>query len=442
MVPYYKILVILLLPFFSVAQNSDWKELQGKIDDAVKTGGIVRVERNYKIDRPLIAHNWDGTRYGQAYLQIIGNATMWDRGQNSVIEATFSDAPVLSIQVGKGVIIRGLHIIGKKGRNSQYSPQAALCIDPFSAYPPIDGGYPSLRDWYRGPLTRAGSTGVRVEDCTFANSIAGVITSPNGYTQNADMLTFENIRFIDCQYGFVGCQAQEKLNRVINVGCWTKMDCLFMFNRYGAKQPGHWILDGANIAGGVDSIIHRYSIGWGPMMMKNVFAESVQSIGIWYAGSGDIMSECVINLRYPEQTGYYPDYTLSARYLNIQNSNIRYYGRPVPMLFYWAGEFEKNTQYLPPILNAYGHTPHKGLKVKQPFRYSTDTVSNHTATVYLNYGANVTPGAHILFMQMNDWSFKGQGQVASVSGDTVQLRYISPAIKDLSNYRIGVYEKN
>lgn len=442
-----RIFFLLLLSGSVTAQNADWKELQGMIDAARSSPtGIVTVARNYTIDKPLIIHAWNGEKYGHVSITVQGFATMWDNGSRSVIKATFKDAPILSIQTGKGVIIKGLYFLGggSDGRDSRYSPYAAICVDPFSGQLPPDGGYPGLKEWYRGPQTRGGSTGLRIEDCSFDKVTTGFISSPNGYTQNAEIITLQNIRSYDVKYVIVGCQAQEKMNRVINLGAWGPSNCVFAFNLYGAQQPGQWIVDGVNIAGSVDSIIRRSSVGWGAMLMKNVFAESIKSIGWWYAGSGDVLSESLINLKEPEVLGYFPEDALRGRYLKIQDVNIRYYGRTeTPMLLQWVDTVIGGGFYVPPVVGNYGWDKLYGYSIDVPFEFETkpNLVKNHQGTLTIKPGKPIAPGDHIFFMQNGDWKYMGQGEVEKVEGRKVLLRYISPSIVNMSTYLIGVYRK-
>ena len=297
-----------------------------------------------------------------------------------------------------------------------------------------------MRDWYRGPQTRGGSTGVRVEDCTFNGVTVGCITSPNGYTQNAEMTLLQNIRAYAVKYVIVGCQSQEKMNKVTNLGAWGPTNCVFVFNRYGAQQPGNWFIDGVNIAGAVDSIIYRTSTGWGNMTLKNVFAEQIKSIGWWYAGSGDVFAESLINLKTPDELGYFPENSLNGRYLRIQDVNVRYYGmEKTPVLLQRSGEVIGGGYYLPPITGNYGNEKGANYVIDQPFYESKEKVRGNKATVSVKAGSEVSAGDHVIFMQPADWSFLGQGQIESVSGGKAIIRYISPSVMDLSKFRIGVY---
>jgi hypothetical protein len=80
-----------------------------------------------------------------------------------------------------------------KCRDTRYSPYFAIVIDPFGPSVPPDGGYPGLSHYYRG-LTN-GSTGTVIEDCYFTNWVGGIITSPNGQTNNADLTSSDKIQF-------------------------------------------------------------------------------------------------------------------------------------------------------------------------------------------------------------------------------------------------------
>jgi len=345
--------------------NLDYIELQGKINQAVIDNSVVEITRDYVIDHPLVMARFEDGEYKQHSAKIIGNSTMWDVS-NGNIKATFSDAPILSIHKGKGNIIKGLNISGTGiGRDSRFSPYTALAIDPICGFLPPDGGYPGLKDFYQGSESKSGSTGIRIEDCTFNNVTVGSITSPNGHTQNAEMITYQNIRIGNVKYGIAGCQAQEKLNRVINIGAWESCETLFRFNTYGEAKPGHWIIDGVNIAGNVDYLVYRGSHEYFPLMIKNVYAERLIGIGYWQTFLNDTLESSTIDLRYPEEMGFMPrsiiDAGGSSGGLTLRDNNIRYYGRgDVPMVF--VGKINNiNNNYEGKLITVIPYKPIDGL---------------------------------------------------------------------------------
>ncbi|MCG7856201.1 glycoside hydrolase family 55 protein [Flavihumibacter sediminis] len=451
----------------------DYGAIQKAIDIAVKQSGTVYFPQGtYRIDQPIIIHNWNGKEYGQVFIKIIGESTMWDNGKGSTIIANFKDKFALGIQKGKGCIVRGLNIQGlykapglnpkdlykqtyedfgdKSCRDSRYSPYAGIVLDPFSGEVPADGGYPGLKNWYRGSQTRGGSSGIRIEDCTFGNLTVGAILSPNGYTQNNDLITFENIRFGDCKAGFVGCQAQEKMNRIINIGAWGSVHTLFVFNKYGAGQPGNYFIQGVNIAGLVINIIHRYSGGWGPMYMSDVFAESLASIGIWDGASGDVLSNALINFRVPpEELDYFPDFHLMSSGLTVKNSNIRYYGQPkIPLLLIDTKQ-DNNIINVPFITGRYSWLENMPYQLESIFELSKSPVINHSVKVNIRFkdkNGQVKKDDIIIFAKGADKQIVGMGKVQAVNAGQVTIAYISPSIKSLNDHTvlhyIGVKKNN
>lgn len=364
--------------------NADYLELQGKIDEAVKTNGVVEVTRDYVIDAPLVMARFEDGEYKFHSAKIVGNSTMWDVG-NGNIKATFNDAPILSIHKGKGNIVKGLNLVGNGvERDSRYSPYTALAIDPVCKETPEDGGYPGLKEYYKGSEGKSGSTGVRIEDCTFNKVTVGAITSPNGYTQNAEMITFQNIRIGDVKYGIAGCQPQEKLNRVINIGAWSKCKTLFRFNTYGQARPGHWIIDGVNIAGEVDELIYRASHEYFPLVMSNIYAERLIKIGFWQTFLNDSLNNSNIDLRYPHEMGAMPKAIIdsggSSGGLTLINNNIRYYGnKDIPMVF--LGKLiEVNNNYEGKKINVIPYKNIEGIKMK-----GSGPVNLSLNALYLNY---------------------------------------------------------
>jgi hypothetical protein len=432
-----KWIITILFPLFSFGQNADWKELQSMIDTAVKYNGIVEVKRNYTIDFPLVAAKWDGKDYKQFTIQIIGYATMWDVGQSSVIKAKFKDAPILSIHKGKGCVVKGINFqgAGVNGRDSRFSPYCAVAIDPFRFNLPRDSGYTPLRSYYRGSTSKGGSTGLRFEDCTFGEVVVGAITSPNGYTQNAEMITFQNIRIGNCKVGIAGCQPQEKMNRVINIGCWSTCETLFGFNLYGETKPGNWVIDGVNIAGKVDNLVNRSSHGYFPLYINNVYAESLLSIGHWQSLVGDALTNASINFRYPANGEPLSDFNLSGGGVSFVNCDMRYYieTKSVPILVAGTG-------------NTYSSAPHmiygKGLLTDSNItRYTTfkeqDIIISQGRAVIQGVDKDMKKGDLITFFKKGNWEFAGQGLVDSVGEGLFYVTSVSSTVAKGGVYGSG-----
>ncbi len=466
---------LLLIPVFSFAQidakifgaagdgqKDDYAAIQAAIDSAIAINGTVYLPGKYRISRPLIAAKWNGKEYVPFTIKIIGNATMWDVGASSVITATFKDGPCLAIHRGKGVLISGLNLQGayrtpkmtdqefynsdfeKYGdptcRDEQYSPYAGIVIDPFRDKPPPDGGYPSLKKFYRGSASQGGSTGIRVFDCTINNFTVGIITSPNGQTANAELLTFENIRFYNNKVCIAGCQAQEKSNRIINIGAWGRTHTFLSFGDYGNGTPGFYSVDGVNIAGGVVRFINRTSGGYFPIFINNVFAESVGSIGNWQSLVGDRLSNSIFDFAYPENTGRFPDAHLKGGGVTITNCNFRYYGQQTtPLFFNGDYTFHDCISYLPIIYGQISKTEKPGYG----FEYlPQQEIKIKEGKANIKYGkVALKKGSTIVFMHVGSWHFIGMAIVEDIIGDEVSLKFLSNSVKPGVTYGIGLYVK-
>jgi hypothetical protein len=427
----------------SYADNSTY--IQKAIDSAVKTGKSVIIPiGRFKVGKPLIVHNWQTDYYNQVFIKIIGESTFWDRGNRSVLEATFGDAPLLSIQKGKGCIIDGITFMGRwkapgspyktlyqeyndpNTRDSRWSPYCAIAIDPFMYELPADGGYPTLQKWYRGNLSNGGSTGLVIKNCVFNGFTVGAITSPNGFTQNAELITFENIQIINCKTGFAGCQAQEKLNRIINVGAWGTTHTLFMFNYYGEQTPGHWVIDGVNVAGEVNQILNRHSSGYFPLFMSNIYAESIFQFGYWQSYVGDRLSNSVIDFLYPYQTGELPKAHYEGGGVTLSNVLTRIYGTDEPIVFLNGRKDEKNVWELDKIkvTESLGVPP----VIIKGYKSGTPDGIEMSDCKYLelkNGQIEGISGKYIIFMS-GDFTFLGYGLVA----DGGKISYKSVGLPD------------
>lgn len=439
------LIFILLLSGSAFSQNADWVELQGKIDTAIKYGHPVRIERNYTIDKPLVAALWNGTDYRFFTFRMEGYASMWDIGQTSVIRATFKDAPILSIHKSKGSIIKGVNFQGAYKapkqftdmdsygdttcRDSRYSPYAAIAIDPFRFNLPPDGGYPTLTEYYRGSQSRGGSTGIRIEDCWFSNVTIGAIVSPSGWVQNAEMITFENIQLGNCKYGIVGCQAQEKMNRVINIGTMAVVHTVFGFNRYGQGQPGQWIIDGVNLGGRIHQLVFRGSNAFFPLRISNVFAESIDRIGYWQTQLNDALVNADIDFQHPNKGNPLPPSHLDGGGVSIQNSVVRYYGYKLPVLI--SGQLKGDGNTFSDTLNIAAYKIPVGVKIIA-WQQLIDPIEN-------SYTMNGTAavGSLIVFSDYRNGYHKGMGQVVSSTDSTFTIGHISDNIKP-GIYRVGI----
>ena len=307
----------------------------------------------YICRKPLIlAKPYPG---GYSFFSLIlkGTATFAGAdGSGTILDFTkMKDGFGIGVQAGKGVEIKGIKLIGAfnytfpgvykfynasmkdftdgKCRDSQYSPYFAVVIDPFGPKIPGDGGYPGLSSWYKG--NQSGSTGTVIEDCFFTNWVGGIITSPNGQTQNAELTIADKIQFANMKICVAGCQDQEKMNRVSNVECWGVVHTCFATALYGAGSVGNWYLDHWNIAGYTQEIVYNNQQGYFPSYFSDIFAESIARIGTIYSTNGTTFSNSSINFADYTEAGSYTADMISGYGVTFIGCQLRMYGTAKPV---------------------------------------------------------------------------------------------------------------
>lgn len=445
----------------------EWAMVQAAADSAVKTGANLIIDGSFRIDKPVMVYKWTGTQYAQVSINIIGNAVMGDNGSRSRLIYTGKEGFALGIQQGKGCRIEGLNITGPwkfptgqskleyfgsdfdtwKGDTTcadrRFGPLSGLVIDPFKGqYPSDSSGFRNMKEWYRGPMTRSGSTRILVEECNFSGFTACVAISINGYTQNAEILSFDGIQVSNCKAGFVFGQDQEKNNVIHNVKAWGYTHTIFAFNSYGTKTAGPYVIDLVNVAGGNINQIVKRSDGGYTMHMVNIFGELVNSFGYWNSTLNGTIDNSHIHYYYPSQLGFYP-LTNRIGGVTVKNSTFRYYGedqRPVVFngIRYAMNVFQQTTGKIANVGDMRTTTPYdtsKYVLMTRP-RPVIDIQPDRTAWVTATSSWAV-PGRQVLILQKSNLATLGQAEVDSVEATRFKLKYISPGVVDSLDQWIG-----
>ena len=467
-------------PFNAVGNGvaDDWYAIQYAIDSAVKTGTEVRIPAGrYKITQPLIAAKWVASlnKYEFCTVRITGDDVMWGVG-NTFILPTFKDGFVFGLHMNKGSVIKGFRISGKfryapmsadsfyrtpittnydtTCRDSRYSPYAGIVIDPFRYNLPPDGGYPTLQEWYRGNNAVSGSTGVRVEDVTLEDFVVCIAVSPNGHTLNAELLTFENIRIYSCKVALAGSQPQEKLNRVINWGIWGQCRVAFMFSLYGQGKPGHWLMDGVNLAGFPAQLVERYSEGYFPLMMTNIFAEQLGFLGNWNTTMADRMSNSSINFYHFSGLKWFPEAHVVGNGVTYENVDFRYYGsKSVPIIFKGTVKMTNSTAqgYVNPIRGYRYQATDPDFKNGFEMLYCHDgfiPVYSEGGIYKAKMNKRFIPGQYtsmkvgdvVALMDGGDQAWKGISTVVAVDSLTYTIAYLPKTTRSDYRYKMGVFK--
>jgi hypothetical protein len=338
--------------------NEDWSLFfQKGIDSCIQNNIPVYFipAGRYVCRKPLILQRWAESQhvYRAFSLIIQGTATFAGAdGSGTILDFQgMKEGFGIGIQGGKGVELKGLKLIGAFNykfpgayafyntdlgkftdgicRDTRYSPYFAIAIDPFGPSIPKDGGYPGLSLYYRGSTN--GSTGTVIEDCYFTNWVGGIITSPNGQTDNADLTLGDRIQFGNMKICVAGCQAQEKMNRISNVMAWGVIHTCFATGVYGKGEPGNWYIDHWNIAGYTNEIAYNNQSGYFPSYFSEIFAESIARIGPIYSINGTTFSNSSINFAGYREAGSYSEGMISGYGLTFSGCQLRIYGQFTPV---------------------------------------------------------------------------------------------------------------
>lgn len=464
-------------PFNAVGNGvaDDYEAIQSAIDAAVLVSGeVIMPAGRYRYTKPPIAAKWNAThnKYEFCTIKITGDDVMGGVG-NTFLLPDFKNGFVIGLHMNKGSIVKGFRISGKfryapgltsdvfyrsaltyifdptclDSRNAYY---AGIIIDPFGPTVPPDGGFPTLQMYYRGNTAVSGSTGCRLEDLTIEDFVVCIGVSPNGHTLNAELLTFQNIRIYSCKVAFAGSQPQEKLNRIINWQIWGRTRCILNFSSYGQGKPGHYVVDGLNIAGEPCQLIERYSEGYFPMFMTNVFAENLGTIGTWNTASGDAMMNSSINFYYWRYLKAFPDFHINGNGVAYTNVMLRYYGqKKIPMLFQGNNIFS-NCQpigYVKPVLGV------RYLATDPDFQNGFELPRIYVGTIAYTLSSNIKSitltnplipvkvGDVIVFAADSDGRYAGFGEITAVEELIYTISYLSPSINNTTRYKLGIFKE-
>jgi hypothetical protein len=312
--------------------------IQGAIDSAIKSGinTVYIPAGDYYLSKGLVCSKWDGEKFIQHTIKLIGDSTWWQSrgGTNLYFENT--DGFGIGIQQGKGCEIKGLRIIG------QFNPPSLkgydwykLGIDEFNddsiistRFNPYAG---IVVDPYTNNGSNAGSTGVLLEDLILSNWDGCVVISPNGETQNAELIRGRKIQVANCRVGIANCHDQEKTNTFQHIGSWADVHTLFA-KRWGSGTPGVYHISDVNIAGRVNQFIDHVEGGYFGSHFERIFCESLGKFGRLQSEKGASVSNSEIGFAYPEsESGQWQQKCIEATGVTFRNCSIRYYGKNVPV---------------------------------------------------------------------------------------------------------------
>jgi hypothetical protein len=237
-----------------------------------------------RISRPLILSN--SGRFFTIRLTGALPAKSAPDAYLSTIICDYKAGPGIGIQLGRGIIIENLAILGKYSfpysitnktigtttfdqwndgsvSDSRYSPYAGIVIDPF----------------VNASGSAGGTSGVEIRQCSIKQFMVGICLTPNPVTANDEM-----INIIDCDIDAVRVavaigQDQSKEIHIDRLKCWASTHTILDGVHYGKGTGGGSVMiEGMNIAGNVNQLFNVVNDRF-PLSAKDIYSESLFRIG-------------------------------------------------------------------------------------------------------------------------------------------------------------------
>ncbi len=337
--------------------EDDWYALQKGINYTLSHSNTERTlflpPGSYKISKPLIIARLIGSNYQQSSINLEGpaNSKALSAG-GAVILPMFNDCFAIGVQLGKGVFIRNLSIVGHftfpdrltavqvdtlsaaewtdgSSRDNPVSPYAGIAIDPFSdstVYSHNSDMYPGLHAYYPAGISRGGSTSVQITGCSIRNFIVGVMLTPSNQ-QNADLIDVIDCDISSNKVAYAMGQAQSKECHVERLKCWGPTHTLFNNVDYGFRHGDGAnipMVDGVNIASQVKQLCRIHAASFSGVF-RNVYAEGLFRLG--YVGGIATVSfeDCQIDFATQNPGIPYPDFFVLGSGASFHGCMLRCY---------------------------------------------------------------------------------------------------------------------
>jgi hypothetical protein len=312
----------------STANRDNSAALQQSINACINSMPLFIPRGVYNYSRALKIFVLYHNQYLGASIHIYGEGGIWNDG--TVLHYSGNQF-ALGGQYLKGAEIDHLTLVGNFQSPSLNGP--AYYSISFENYndPKAGKNLAGIVIDYDGTKNKGGSTAVQLHDLNVGHFAIDYLISPNGVTDNADIILMENIRCGDARLGISGGQAQEKGNVIRGLYSWGRIHTIFATNIYGKYQAGNYTIDGGNIAGLPVRLIYNPESGWFPTHISNLYCESLGSIGMITSGDSKnklpaSISNCVFDFAYISQAGTQTLFTSNSPFIKFDNCLFRYYG--------------------------------------------------------------------------------------------------------------------
>lgn len=310
---------------------------------------------NFPISHPLIFARILNGQYQQVTFDFEGfaNAKNTPIQNCSIITPTFTDAPAIIVQLGKGFRIANLAIQGNFHfpdylnaiqvdtlNFNQWAQQgfadnstqiyAGVAVDYFSDISNYDSVHykisPSLAPFYLAGMNRSGSTAGTFEGLNISNFIVGFIVSPSRQ-QNGEIIHLYHSEIDACKVVYALCQAQSKQCEVKDLEVWRPVHTVFDNVTYGIRQgdgAGSPYVDGVNIANAVHQIFNIGCVAFSGDF-ANIYGEGVFKIGNVGGSAGALVPNITVDFSCSSGGMPSPDFFINAVNTTFTNPNMRLY---------------------------------------------------------------------------------------------------------------------
>lgn len=215
---------------------------------------------------------------------------------------TNNDTFAIGVVHGKGVRFESMYITGKNWvnfttardaflapdsayvvngcRNNSKSPYSGFVVDPFtaSAHVPDVDKYPGLSSYYPETWTGGGSTDISWRDVRVEGFCANWCLSPNGKTQNCEIIELDKCRGERCYTNIGIGQLQSRSVVIRDFTCWG--NTLYWINGSAYGQGGGQLpnIYGGNFAGAVKYLFES-GASVSSVAVHGLFCETIYALG-------------------------------------------------------------------------------------------------------------------------------------------------------------------
>lgn len=246
----------------------------------------------------------------------------------SAIDYSGTSGAAISIQFGRSVQISNLAIAGKytfpytinnynigttmfaawndgSVTDSRNNPYAGIVIDPDIT---ANGG---------------GTSDATIDHCSIKQFMVGICLSPNGVTQNDEMINILDDDIEADRVAIAVCQDQSKTIKIEGLKVWASTYTVLDGLSYGSGTGGGSVFcDNWNIAGNVNQLFYL-RVDRFPLSASRIYSESLFRIGSVGSGAGANMNDCEIDFLMGAGMPA-PDFLLFGK-VNFHGGCLRYY---------------------------------------------------------------------------------------------------------------------